>query len=221
MEEMCKDFLAKMQAAAAKDPSLEEVKSKHVPHGKLVGCSYYASSSGMQYNSNTLLNISVVLTDGVQKISYVNKPAFQSTTATVYQPKQDILETLQALVERENLAAWSALEYHNPFQCTDYSSSASITLTFDDTSVGGVSRTSVSINVDAACQHSGGDVIQEFRDILETIMQDAEVLSQEVTEAPVYGLGMMGMMAAWKCPNCGCDTNTGKYCTECGTKNES
>ena len=86
-------------------------------------------------NSNTLLDISVVLTDGVLKISYTNKPAFQPTSTTVYQPKQDVLATLQELIERENLAAWSALEYHNPFPCTDSSSSASISLHFDDRSI--------------------------------------------------------------------------------------
>jgi hypothetical protein len=235
MSQVSQEFMRRMQAAAAKGPTLDEVRSKNVLHGKLIGCSYYASSSGMMYNSNTLLNISVSLIDGVQKILYTEKKAFQSTTATVYQPKQDVLAAIQELAERENLSAWSVLEYHDPFPCTDYSSSASVSLSFDDSSVGGMSRTSVSINVDAACQHGGGGVIQEFRNILETAVQDAEVLSQKVTEAPAYGLGIMGMLtappspaapvhdtilpdSAWKCECCGHDSNTGRFCTECGAK---
>ena len=113
MEEMSTDFIRMMQAAAAEGPSLEDVKSNPVLHGKLVGRSYYSSSSGnycslsggTQFNSNTLLDISAVLIDGVLKISYSNKQAFQPTNTTVYQPKQDVLATLQEFIERENLAA--------------------------------------------------------------------------------------------------------------------
>ncbi len=236
MEEMSKDFLARMQAAAAHGPTLEEVKANPTPHGKLVSCSYYASSQGMMYNSNSLLNISAALLDGVQKITCTDKPAYQSTTLTVYLPKQDVLAAVQALAERENLAAWSALEYHNPFQCTDYSSSASISLTFDDRSVGGSGSTYIHISIDAACQHGGGDVVQEFRNILETAMLDAEVLSRQVTEASTFGLGLLTAAdlqaaaagsfpntihpGAWKCPKCGCASNTGKFCTECGHPKE-
>ncbi|MBR6070233.1 MAG: hypothetical protein IKP78_06565 [Ruminococcus sp.] len=235
MEEMCQDFMRKMQAAAAKGPSLEDVRADMTPHGRLVSCSYYASSSGMQCNSNTLLDISVIVADGVQRISYTNKPAFQSQTVTVYKPKQDVLAAVQELTERENLAAWSALEYHDPFPCTDCSSSTSVSLTFDDSSVGGKSSVRKTINVDAACQHGGGDVIQQFRDILETAVQDSEVLSKTEYDTPNAGLGFMGIMGmlgtpptpaletdlpdgAWRCGKCGCASNTGRFCTECGAK---
>ena len=234
MSQMSQEFMRKMQAAAAKGPTLEEVKSKRVAHGKLKTCSYYASSHGMAYNSNTLLNISVSLSNGVQRIAYVEKQAFQHTVRTEYQLKQDVLAAVQALAERENLAEWSVLEYHDPFQCTDYSSSASITLTFDDRSVGGNQNVITVINVDAACQHGGGDVIQEFRNILETAVLDAEVLSRREFGTSNEALGMMGMMmfqpqpaevpdtkrpdGAWECKSCGCDSNTGRFCAECGAK---
>ncbi|SEL51881.1 hypothetical protein SAMN02910353_02804 [Ruminococcus sp. YRD2003] len=196
MEEMSKTFMEKMQAAAAKGPSLEEVKAVLTPHGKLVRCSYFASSCGMAFNSNTLLDISVVLADGVQKISYTEKKAFHPTVATVYIPKQDVLAEVQALVERENLAAWSALEYHDPFQCTDYSSSASISLNFDDSPIGGRKSVRAVVNVSAACQHGGGEVIQQFRDILETAVQDAEDVSRTESGSSMLGLGMMGMLTS-------------------------
>ncbi len=80
---------------------------------------------------------------------------------------------------------------------------------------------------------------QQFRTILETAVQDADVLSETTSEAPMSGImGMMGMLttppqspclrvqdkkridSALKCPICGCDTNTGKFCTECGAKLE-
>ena len=205
MEEMSTDFIRMMQAAAAEGPSLEDVKSNPVLHGKLVGCSYYSSSSGnyfsssggTQFNSNTLLDISVILIDGVLKISYSNKQAFQPTNTTVYQPKQDVLATLQEFIERENLAAWSALKYHNPFPCTGYSSSASISLHFDDRSIGGNNHVREVISVDAACQYGGCDVIQQFRNILETAVQDADVLSVTTSESPMSGfLGVMGAQSS-------------------------
>ena len=233
MEEMCKKFLSELQAASG-GPTLEEVKSRHIPHGRLVGCSYHASSCGMMYNSDTLLYITVSLRNGQQQIAYTEKQAFQPTIRTEYIPNQDVLAALNELVERENLAAWSVLEYHDPFKCTDYSSSASIDLRFDDSSLGGSKSALAVIKVSAACQHGGGDVIQQFRNILETAVQNAKVLSSTKFETANAALGMMGMMAmppqsaevpetvlpdgAWKCPNCGFDSNTGKFCVECGTK---
>ena len=240
MEQMSQEFLRTMQKAASKGPSLEKVKSTVTPHGSLIGCAYYASSSGMQINSNTLLRISLSLADGVQQIICTKKEAFQQTTTTVYRPKRDILAEIRKLVERENLAAWSALEFHDPFPCKDYSSSSSISLYFDDNSVGGQFNVCVSINVSAACQHGGGDIIRIYRDLLENEIQDAEVISVDQGEpmlGTLNGFCMMGMIpkkpiaktipsagqiqqpdSAWNCKVCGSNGNTGKYCPECGAK---
>jgi hypothetical protein len=228
MEQMAQDFLQKMNTPAD-GLTLEDVKNRHEPHGRLIGCAYFAHSNGMMFNSNTLLDTSLMLVDGEQQISSTVKAAFQPTIKTVYRLKQDALAVVQALVEQENLAAWSALKYHNMFQCTDYSSSAKISLDFDDRSVGGAPRVYVSIDVDAACQHGGGDVITRFRELLDDAVKDAEVISSETGENPsgfMMGMGMMGVSApppagSWKCKSCGKEGNTSKFCPECGTRRET
>ena len=193
MKQMNQELMRTMHTAAD-GLSLDGLTANSEPHGKLIGCSYYASSNGMMYNSNTVLNISLTLQDGAQQITYTSKAAFHPTTKTVYKLKQDTLAALQELAEQENLVAWSALKYHNQFQCTDYSSSAKISLYFDDRRVGGSPYAHFSIDVDAACQHGGGDVVNRFRNLLEDAVKDAEVISTETTENSAGFMMGMGMM---------------------------
>lgn len=214
---------------------IEELKKTPTPHGKLVGCSYYAYSSEMTYNSNSILSISVRIENGEQIVRCESKPAFQSCTKSVCKPNHDVLAAVQELVERENLAAWSALKYKNPFQMCDYSSSSSIGLTFDDSSIGGSSIQSVSIDIAAACQFGGEDVIADFRDLLKAASEGAEILSLQTVDTR-SGIGMMNMMGgtpqqntmtptepkeptpipdgAWKC-SCGAIVQS-RFCPECG-----
>ena len=211
--------------------TLDDLKANRELHGKLTGCSYYTSSNGMMYNSNTVLHISLTLQDGAQQITYISKAAFQPTTKTVYKLNQDALASVQELAEQENLAAWSALKYHNQFQCMDYSSSASISLYYDDRSVGGSPYAHFSIDVDAACQHGGGDVVQRFRNLLEAAVKDAEVISTETTGHSagfMMGMGMMDVTSptpaqdgAWNCKCCGKTGNTSKFCPECGSRRDA
>ena len=241
METMCQDFLERMNRPAD-GLTLEEVKARNEVHGKLTSCSYNASSQGMAFNSNTLLSISVSEAGDPHRIIYVSKECMQPTVTTIYRTSEDILAKIQELAERENLTAWSVLKYNNPFPCTDYSSSASISLNFDDTSVGGHAGVYVSIDVSAACQHGGGDVVKEFRNILESAAENAEVISRKESASPsmVMGLGM-GMIYngssdttdqtsekspaashasddTWKCAECGAEMTGVKFCTQCGAK---
>ena len=143
---------------------------------------------------------------------------------------------LGELVEQENLSAWSVLKYHDPYSRTDCVSEATLTLYFDDREIGGEAASMVSINVSAAYQHGGGDVIDRFYSILEDTVKDAEVL-KEVKGVSAMDLGMMSMLyipdeppaqtapsvppeGAWQCKTCGYTANTGRFCTECGARYE-
>ena len=63
--------------------TLEKIKAVKEPHGHLNACSYHASSSGMMYNSNSILSISRFIIDSEQRMTFVNKPAFTFTTSMV------------------------------------------------------------------------------------------------------------------------------------------
>ena len=236
MEQMYSGFMALMPENDSDGKKIEELKKTPIPHGKLVGCSYDSYAVGMQFNSNSRSYISVSLVDDVQQITYEKKKPFCPVSMRICRPKQDVLGMLDELVEQENLSAWSALKYHDPFPRTDCFSEASLTLYFDDREIGGEAASMVSINVSAAYQHGGGDVIDRFYSILEDTVKDAEVL-KEVKGVSTMDLGMMSMLyipdeppaqtappvppeGAWQCKTCGYTANTGRFCTECGARYE-
>ena len=228
MEQMYSGFMALMQGNHPDGKEIEKLKKTPIPQGKLVGCSYDSYAVGMQFNSNFRLYISVSLVDDVQQITYEKKEPFCPVSMLICRPKQDVLGMLGKLVEQENLSAWSALKYHDPFPRTDCFSEVSLTLYFDDREIGGEAASMVSINVSAAIQHGGGDVINRFYSILEDTVKDAEARPN---------FGMMGMLyipdeppaqtappvppeGAWQCKTCGYTANTGRFCTECGARYE-
>ena len=236
MEQMYSGFMALMQGNNPDGKMIEELKKTPIPHGKLVSCSYDSYACGMQFNSNTWLNISVSLVDDVQQIRYEKKEPFCSESMIVCRPKQDVLAMLSELVEQENMSAWSVLKYHDPYSRTDCISEATLTLYFDDREIGGEAEAEVKINVSAAYQNGGGDVIDRFYSILEDTVKDAEVL-KEVKGVSAMNLGMMSMLyipdeppaqtappvppeGAWQCKTCGYTANTGRFCTECGARYE-
>ena len=215
-------------------PTIEELKEKTVAHGNLVGCSYSASSSGMMYNSNALYYISVDADDEGQLITLRRKQSLQNETQSTYRSAADILALINALAERENMPAWGELEYRQEYVVFDYSQSEGLTLYYDDTPTGGYKKTPVNINAQAVRQQGRGDVIKEFVDILEKGIDNAEVIEEAAPTPPAPD--MRGLMlfkdidntpkaepkepapGCWCCPCCGCVTNTGRFCCECGSK---
>lgn len=207
-----------------KYPSLKEVKAKVEKHGILTGCSLSYYSGGMMFNSNSSDSISVDMKNGEVTITQRVKPAFQGETTTVYRAKTDVLGEVRKLVDRENMAAWDVLEYVREFVVYDQSSSAGMSLYFDDKEFGGNPYESKHINLQAVRQQGAGDVEDEYCKILHDAIKAAEVI--EVTQGKNSGMGSMGMgmmvnapaEGCWQCPECNYNKNKGKFCTECGRK---
>ena len=210
-------------------PTIEELKAVKTPHGGLVGCSYSASSNGMMYNSNTLYYISLDKTDEGQVITVRKKESLCSETQSVYKTTEDVLAKISVLAERENMSAWGGLKYRQEYIVYDYSSSCGLTLYYDDTALGGYKKTPVNINADAVFQQGGGDVVKEFVAILEEGVNSAEFISENAPEPNTPNVfGNLSIFrpepdekppaaGSWRCPCCGCDTNTGRFCCECGS----
>ena len=171
-------------------------------HGPLLKCSYSASSNGMMYNSNTLHSISVSKEGDKQIIQLRDKEAFQDATGADYLASGDVLGELKAFIDRENFAAFAALEdQKSPGPVMDYSSSSSITLRFDDSPVGGSPFTYITIRPSALRWNGVGHLADELNAILNAAVENAALIP------PPEG--------SWTCKNCGTPGNTGDKCAGC------
>ena len=227
--------------------SIDTTQIKKLPkeeHGELISVSYSSSTNGMMFNSNTLNSLSLERMSDHAQLTVKNKASGGGTDVSVYKAELSLFDKLREIIERENVAAWSALRYVELFQMTDYSSSENLTLVFDDRSVGGNSRVWKSIDCKAVDQQGRRDVIIELRSILSAEGR-GELISQSSGHVPnmgfmgvtgggsvpmgMMGIGMMTAMMAnsadasgtWLCPSCGENKNKGKFCMECGSPRPS
>ena len=220
--------------------SIDRTQIQKLPkeeHGELISIAYISSSSGMMFNSDTLNSLTLERDGEHAKLTVREKQSGGGTETSVYKAELSIFDKLRAIIDRENVAAWSALKYVELFQVMDYSSSEGLTLIFDDSSIGGSRRAWRDIDCKAVEQQGRKDVISEIRAIL-AVEGRGELISKSSQPVPSMGVmgftmgggvpvGLMGMgMAAammaqtagsWICPVCGESTNKGKFCTECGS----
>lgn len=207
-----------------KYPNIKELEKEE--HDILTSCSLSYSSSGMMYNSNTSDYTFIERKGDEQIITHTVKPAFQGETKKVYRAATDVLAEVKALVDKHNMGAWSQLEYVQEYVVYDYSSSAGMALYFDDRALGGTPYETKHINIQAVRQQGAGDIVDEYRKILEDAEAKAELIEEiagENKSSPMMGLMGMGMVpqpqaGCWVCPECNYNKNSGKFCCECGRK---
>ncbi|MBO4869462.1 MAG: hypothetical protein J5585_07095 [Clostridia bacterium] len=229
-----------------KGSRLEELKRSEPPHGELISISHSSSSSGMMMNSNAHYSDSICKKDGVWTLTSVSMPAFQNETVTVYKIGEEVVKQIEETVKREGLAAFDGLRYKDPYPVYDYSSSSGISMTFDDSSVGGSPRVYKSLDVAALRQCGLDDTVSELCQLISSGGENKEIISFEEKQRTGMDLmmGMMGMTpggnnnsntenktpapkpvpvkdppaGAWTCKTCGYNANLGKFCSECGER---
>ena len=223
-------------------PTLKEVRAKKETHGPLVSCTWTRWSNGMMMGSREVYSIGAERrTDGSAELTVVTERSMVRTTKR-YRAEGTLLEQIDAVCKRENLAAWSALrEVFDPrTRPTDYSHSAGLALRFDDSAL----RQSGlrDINWGAASQQGGGAVLQEIVKALESAVKESALLSTEEAKTNVlpFGMGTIPAVPAqpnnpqpaekpindgklhytadgrWICPACG-EKNSGRFCANCGS----
>ncbi len=204
--------------------SINDLKDKKTAHGALVSCSLSLSESGMMMNSNSNYYVGVTAGMEGQMITVRQKKPFESETATCYKATTDILGQVSELAQRENMSAWGELRYVQEFVVFDHSSSAGMTLYYDDTPVGGQINTSVNIDLKAVRQQGAGDVEDEYRRILDEGIASAEFIGRGQNDNPLVMAAGAPLpdeapaLGCWKCPCCGYALNEGRFCRECGSK---
>ncbi len=223
-------------------PTLKEVKAINEPHGELQEIEWSSSSSGMMMGSYSSYSVRLFRENGELRLEEKSMPAYESVTVKLYSADETVFEKILGITEKENLAAWSYLQ-RDPkltMMVYDYSSSSQLTLTYDDSSVGGWSYVRKSIDTEAATQQGGSDTLKEISGLLQECCSDERLLSEETqpnpyaSGTPIMGLGTFtgtpeskegqtgsGSIEAdgtWTCGACGSSGNTGKFCPECGSR---
>lgn len=204
-------------------PSLDEVRKNKEQHGELVSCSYSVSSGGMMLGSDSLTYISAQKKADAVYITVSSKVPFGEKTTVVYKANRSALKSIEELIERENLAAWSGLRYFEKYHMTDVSRSAGISLTFDDTAIGGQPYSMRQIDLLAVRQQGGGEIEDEFFKLLTASYSGCEIVSEEtLTDLLRSAFGVStakdeASQGCWVCRVCNYTRNIGRFCSECGS----
>ena len=202
-------------------------------HGKLVHCSSSYTSSGMMMNSNSLISYELKIEENDKSVLTVrNKQPFKKCVITTYSIMDKDLKDICDFVEENRFWAFSELEYYQDpnYIVFDYSSSSSISLGFDDRSVGGSPYSYLSINDQAMSQHGFGELSTKFTAQLSSLMEKGRILSfSEEGEDSNFFNNMSVFTDKEKpeqkiepdegnnvCPSCGYHPVEGKFCPECG-----
>ena len=221
-------------------PTLKEVREKKEDHGPLISVTMSSSSSGMMMGSYAKSSLELSRADGEGRLVHMDMRVYEPIITSIYSAEDEVFEKMQALADRENLAAWSFLreDPEKKMVVYDYSSSAGITLVFDDTSVGGSPRETRSIDYEAVSQQGGTEVWKEISDLLYGCIDPEKLLktkqepnpyrnpftssgpavppvsSDAGTSSFAYTVREDG---TWTCPACGYSENEGRFCAECGS----
>ncbi|MBR4896090.1 MAG: zinc ribbon domain-containing protein [Clostridia bacterium] len=211
--------------------SLAEAKTLAIPHGPLCRVEYASSRSGMAINDFDEDRYILSRTDaGAALIHRKTVGSMQRTiTEKQYRVGEESASEIRALVERENLIAWSKMKVDpdHPdarFQPVDTTWSSSLKLTFETPD--GEGEMTAAISMEAAKQQGDRDVISALIDLLRGCIRDDALLSEktERSEGSPNAMGFLrfpepndapaskGLM----CPVCGSPERPGNFCPECG-----
>ena len=226
-------------------PTLKELRALKETHGPLIEAEWSGSASGMMFGDLSRFSMKLVRTDGGTKLFDMEMKSFQPAITKTYAADDSVWDKLQKIADDENLAAWRHLRADPDKQMIvyDHSSSASISLVFDDSAVGGRGPKRISIGREEVRQQGGSEVWNAVCDILKSCADTGRLL-EESTEPnpyvdgrpPFMGMGMgvpvrpdrepvkpketakaaEAVPGTWTCPACGNTGNTGKFCPECG-----
>ncbi len=210
--------------------SLAEARALEIPHGPLRQVKYKWSRRGMAVDDLEIHEYILTWTDGGASFRYRNSQGSLQRTVTEkqYRVREDTADEVLAIVERENLIAWSKMKVDpdrqdSRFQPVDTTWSSSLSLAFRKPEEEG--EMTVGISTEAAKQEGGGDVISALTDLLRGCVRDEALLSEkkEQRDATPFIMGFAKSDTApasgtWTCPECGNRGNSGNYCPECGRK---
>ena len=163
-------------------PSLKECREIKEEHGPVTAVETYHFSSGMMINSNQTTKQLIEKTgDGIVRVTVTKKAgnlpeASDSKDGIV----SDIFDKIQEISDRENLPGWeyACIDPDIPVDRSmiplDYSSSASLTVMYDDSLITGVPRARRTIG-DSCCKMGGDKVDREISEMVRDVVGKADL----------------------------------------------
>lgn len=215
-------------------------------HGPVIEIHYSHSSHGMSMGSGTTNSDDIVWQEDGSVIIESRDHSNGNDTYTKYIAGSEAAEKLRKYVKDAHLAEMAQVGFiPSPFQMTDYSSSSSLRLTFDDGKDGTQVKVTRSLNTGSYWKLQS-DAVSGMFDIVNECTSTGTCLEMKTTPYDIFspagtftGFVGMGMMCgnapapadskpiapepAKPAPGkwiCGCgseNSDSAKFCPECGT----
>ena len=164
-------------------PTLKDARRIYEEHGPVVGLETHGFSMGMMCDSNqtnrTLIE-KLPDKDGMVRVTIKEQRGRQPEVSDSAEIASDILKKVQDISDRENLPGWNycsrdpGIPVDTSMRPTDYSSSFSLTVIYDDSLISGCPSIRRTIG-EAACEMGGGDVKTSINDLIRDCVAAAGV----------------------------------------------
>ena len=204
------------------------MESEKEIHGRLIEFSYGISRSGMMMGSGFYLSQSLRWENSQRIVLTVTSSGSGKRTLAEYEIPPEAAEKIERFVLDRDLAEVSKIEFPKELIAYDDVTSATISMTFDDREVGGLPYTVRKIY----CPSSGtffGALEKEAQEKINECRAAGKLIRSEETvdqgslnpfalrpEKPA-DLPVFSADGTWRCPECGSEGNTGRFCPECGS----
>ena len=214
----CRDALDKQMNPQVSTEDLEEEK-----HGPLISFSLsYFSHSMMAGGGSSSGDELEWHKDGTVTLTSSHSGGGRDTRFK-YNVKPEIAQKMRDYVAEKHLARLSKEDIKTPVMFDNFTS-ASFSMSFDDSSIGGSPYEHCYVN----CGPAGmtfRTIENELAEILKECRETGECILSEENETGNGFMGMggfTGMMTqppteAWTCPSCGMKVITGSFCPQCAT----
>ncbi len=214
-------------------------------HGPLIDFSLNYFSNGMMAGTSSSRSTKLEWNkDGTVTLTDSHSGGGNNTTCK-YKVKPEVAEKLRDYVVTKDLAGLSKKDIPT-VQMFDNFTSASFSMSFDDSSLGG----SPYEHCHMECGPAGmtfGTLENELSAIFKECRDSGEIILQQETQTPgpfqmffdsINKGGSTGMMnpppaapapadipapkapGMWTCKHCGCNENSGRFCLNCGYEKE-
>lgn len=225
-------------------PTLDDLTPE--THGPVVSIITSYSSHGMAMNSGSSGRESVIWQDDGTVLIERTNSSYEKETCEKYTAGSEAATKLREFVAESRIAEMAQIKsIPFPFTMTDYSSSAYMTFTYDDSTISGDKNVTRSIDRSSFWQVQS-KVIGNIDKLIDECITTGECIENTTKETnnpnPITGVGFMGMgmmggnnptpstpsdpvapaptapsssVGSWKC-SCGTD-NYGKFCANCGS----